>query len=66
MPDAIKEPKALLIRLPHERSAVLWPSSLLLYHFDRRKRAPGKKAASTNPRKKRVSNAPTKLQDKVV
>lgn len=39
------------------------PSSLRLYHFESRKSAPGKKAASTNPRKNRVSSAPMKLRD---
>ena len=37
------------------------PSSLRLYHFEMRKSAPGKNAASTNPRKKRVRSAPMKL-----
>lgn len=36
-------------------------SSLRVYHFEIRKRAPGKKAASTNPRKNRVRSAPVKL-----
>lgn len=61
MPEAIREPKALLIRLPQERTAVRTPSSDRLYHFDNRNKAPGKNAASTNPRKKRVSSAPVKL-----
>ena len=39
------------------------PSSLRLYHLLIMKSAPGKKAASTKPRKKRVNNAPTKLED---
>jgi hypothetical protein len=33
-----------------------------LYHFDRRKRAPGEKAASTKPRKNRVRRACVKLR----
>jgi len=61
MPEAMSEPNALLIRIPHERYAVRRPSSERLYHFDRRKRAPGKKAASTKPRKNRVRRAPAKL-----
>lgn len=61
MPEARRAPKALLIRLPQERSAVRSPSSLRVYHFDKRKRAPGKNAASIKPRKKRVRSAPTKL-----
>lgn len=55
--DAMREPNALLIRIPHERSAVRAPNSDALYHFERRKRAPGKKAASTNPKRKRVTRA---------
>lgn len=35
--------------------------SFLVYHFERRKSAPGRKAASIKPRKKRVRSAPTKL-----
>ena len=38
------------------------PNSLRLYHLLSRNRHPGKKAASTKPKKKRVSSAPTKLQ----
>ena len=38
------------------------PSSLRLYHLLSRKRHPGKKDVSTKPKKKRVSNASTKLQ----
>lgn len=56
-------PNALLKRPPQKRSAVRWPSSLRLYHFDSRKSAPGKKAASTKPRKKRVRRAPKKLRE---
>ena len=36
----MSEPKALLNRLPHERTAVRKPSSLRLYHFERRNKAP--------------------------
>jgi hypothetical protein len=61
MLEAMSEPKALLMRRPHASSAVRSPSSECLYHFDRRKRAPGKKAASTKPRKNRVRRAPVKL-----
>ncbi len=61
IPEAMREPKALLIKLPQERSAVRTPSSLRVYHFERRKSAPGKNAASTKPRKNRVRSAPTKL-----
>ena len=38
------------------------PSSDFVYHLLRRNSAPGKKAASTKPKKKRVNSAPTKLQ----
>ena len=54
-------PNALLIKLPQDSSAVRSPSSDRLYHFESRKREPGKNAASTKPRKKRVSRAPVKL-----
>ena len=36
----MSEPKALLNKLPHERMAVRKPSSLRLYHFERRNKAP--------------------------
>ena len=36
----MSEPKALLNKLPHERIAVRRPSSLRLYHFERRNKAP--------------------------
>ena len=36
----MSEPKALLNMLPHERIAVRKPSSLRLYHFERRNTAP--------------------------
>ncbi len=37
------------------------PSSLRVYHLLRRNKAPGKKAASTKPRKKRVRRTLVKL-----
>jgi len=61
MAEAMSEPNALLMRRPHESSAVRSPSSDRLYHFERRKRAPGKKEASTKPRKNRVRRAAVKL-----
>lgn len=61
IPLAIRAPKALLIILPQYRMALRNPTSFRLYHFDIKNRAPGKKAASAKPKKKRVSNAPTKL-----
>ena len=36
----MSEPKALLNMMPHERIAVRKPSSLRLYHFERRNKAP--------------------------
>jgi hypothetical protein len=57
----MSEPNALLMRRPQESSAMRRPSSERLYHFDRRKRAPGKKAASTKPSRNRVRKAPVKL-----
>ena len=40
IPEAMSAPKALLNKLPHERTAVRRPSSLRLYHFERRNKAP--------------------------
>ena len=40
IPEAISEPKALLNKIPHERIAVRKPSSLRLYHFESRNKAP--------------------------
>lgn len=79
IPDAISDPKALLMMLPQYRIPVLSPNSSRLYHLDSKNyshlsvslrygytaphtRAPGKNAASTKPRKKRVKSAPTKLK----
>ena len=39
-PGRLSEPKALLNRLPQKRRAVRKPSSLCLYHFERRNTAP--------------------------
>ena len=36
----MSEPNALLNIIPHERIAVRKPSSLRLYHFERRNKAP--------------------------
>jgi len=36
MPEAMKEPKALLSKIPLARYAVLSDNSLRLYHFDKR------------------------------
>jgi hypothetical protein len=58
----MSEPNALPMRRPHKRDAVRRPSSERLYHFDSRKRAPGKKAASKKPRKNRVRRACVKLR----
>jgi hypothetical protein len=72
--EAMRDPNALLRRMPHERRAVLSDNSFRLYHFEMRNwrrfeyreyrhsqeptKAPGKNAASTNPRKNRVHKAP--------
>jgi hypothetical protein len=40
IPEAMSEPNALLNIIPHERRAVRKPSSLCLYHFERRNKAP--------------------------
>lgn len=40
MPEAISDPKALLMRLPHVRKAVRWESSSRLYHFAMRNYTP--------------------------
>jgi hypothetical protein len=61
MTDANREPKALLIMLPQTKSDIRSPISLRLYHVEIRKTAPGKKAASANPRIMRVTIAPNML-----
>jgi hypothetical protein len=58
----MSEPNALLMRMPHESNVVRRPSSERLYHFDSKKRAPGKKAASAKPRNNRVMKACVKLR----
>ena len=40
IPEAISDPKALLNKLPQKRMAVRKPSSLCLYHFERKNTAP--------------------------
>lgn len=40
IPEAMSEPNALLSVIPHERIAVRRPSSLRVYHFERRNKAP--------------------------
>ena len=50
--------KAFEIRLPQKRTAFLVVSSRRVYHFERINSAPGRKAASINPRKKRVATMP--------
>lgn len=54
------------MREPQKRMAVRRPSSLFVYHLESRSRAPGKKHASTKPRKNRVRRAPVKLCTKPV
>ena len=40
IPEAMSDPKALLSKLPQKRMAVRKPSSLCLYHFERKNKAP--------------------------
>jgi hypothetical protein len=42
--------------MPHTRSAILIPSSFLVYQHDKKKIAPGKKGASTRPRQNLIAN----------
>jgi hypothetical protein len=46
------------IKLPQKRIAFLVVSSRRVYHFERINSAPGRNAASTNPRKNRVATMP--------
>jgi hypothetical protein len=59
-PAPMSEEKALEIRLPQKRIAFLLVSSRRVYHLERIMSAPGRKAASTKPRKKRVATMPEK------
>ncbi len=58
IPAEIKPEKAPDKREPEYSRAVLNPSSLLVYHDDKKKRHPGKYAASTNPRKNLIAIKP--------
>ena len=60
-PAPTRAEKALEIKLPQKRIAFLFVSSRLVYHFERIKSAPGRKAASTKPKKKRVATIPEKF-----
>src|SRR6478735_1590952 len=60
-PAAIKAENALEIKLPQKRTAFLFVSSRRVYHFERISNAPGRKAASVKPRKKRITTIPVKL-----
>lgn len=53
--------KALDMMLPQNKMAFLVVSSLRVYHLDWISRAPGRKAASTNPKKNRTKTMPVKL-----
>lgn len=59
-PAPTRAEKALEMRLPQNRMAFLMVSSRRVYHFERISSAPGRKAASTKPRKKRTSTMPLK------
>ena len=61
IPAAIKPEKAPEIKLPEYNTAERSASSLRVYHEDRKYRHPGKYAASTKPRKKRMASSPPKL-----
>ena len=63
IPEAMRVPKALLMIFPQYSIHILRPSSLRVYHFEIKNKAPGKKAASTKPRKNRVRRAPINLID---
>ena len=60
-PAPTRAEKAFEIKLPQKRIAFLFVSSRLVYHFERIKSAPGRKAASTNHKKKRVATMPAML-----
>jgi hypothetical protein len=60
-PAPTRAEKAFEMRLPQKRMAFLSVSSLRVYHLERMSSAPGKKAASTKPRKKRITTMPLKL-----
>lgn len=59
-PAPTRAEKAFEIRFPQKRMAFLRVSSLLVYHLDRMSSTPGRKAASTKPRKNRVTTMPLK------
>jgi len=60
-PAPIRAEKALEMRLPQKRIAFRVVSSLRVYHFDKIMRAPGRKAASVNPRKNRMTTISVKF-----
>jgi hypothetical protein len=55
IPADINPAKALDNRRPHISSAILIPSSFLVYQHDKKKIAPGKKGASTRPRQNLIA-----------
>ena len=59
-PAATRAEKAFEIRFPQNKIAFLVVSSRRVYHLLSIKSAPGRNAASTNPRKKRVATMPEK------
>ena len=60
-PAPTRAEKALEMRLPQNKRAFLVVNSRLVYHLERMRRAPGRKAASIKPRKKRTTTMPVKL-----
>lgn len=62
IPLASNAPKAFEMMFPQYRIDIRDPSSDFVYHLLSKKSAPGKNAASTKPKKKRVRSALTKLE----
>jgi len=60
IPAAISPEKAPLIKLPAYSIAVRSASSFRVYQLDKKKRQPGKYAASTKPKQKRTATRPPK------
>src|SRR5687768_11201035 len=60
-PAPTRAEKALEMRLPQNKIALRLVNSRRVYHLDKMSSAPGRKAASTNPKKKRMQTMPAKL-----
>ncbi len=59
-PAPTRAENAFEMRFPQKRMAFLSVSSRLVYHLERMSSAPGRNAASTKPRKKRMVTMPAK------